>query len=132
MKPICQGRIVWAEFADKNGHRKHRPAIILNSNDDIHAGNPLTVVVASHSSAKVTPRPDTWIEIPYNPSGPCRTGLSKITVAICEWIAPFESAGLTDDDLAGVVPPSIMLKIIQKVTRIQLASGVAPEALPPM
>jgi hypothetical protein len=129
---LSQGRILWAIVADQHGHSKHRPVVILDRTVEISTAKPLTCVVASHSAALKQPRRDSWIELPWSESADTETKLRKPTVAVCEWLAAVDASRITENDVGGIVPQSIMLEIIQKVTRIQLAKGMPPQALPPM
>ena len=112
MPALCQGRIVWAEIADKRGHnRYHRPVIILTANEEIASSDILVGVVASNTAYFESPRPTSYIELPYQPQGKVGTKLRKPTVAMCEWIEEFEKAKVLPENIGGLVEP-VLLELI--------------------
>ena len=82
MAELCQGRILWTPVADHNGHNCYdRPVVILTPSKEIAAADELVGVVASNTAYREEPRPHTYVELPFHPSGRVCTGLKKGTVA---------------------------------------------------
>ncbi len=124
MDALIQGRIIWIAVPDKNGFNSYpRPVAVLTKTDEILSEDAIVGVVCSHTSAEVHPRKDTWIEIPHSPDGRTRTKLRKSTVALCEWIEEFKKSDAQAADMAGIVPPGILLRIINLVKQIHGDKG---------
>jgi hypothetical protein len=121
---LCQGRLIWIEVPDKNGYNAYaRPVAILTADSEIEAEDVIVGVVCSHTSAEVYPRKDTWIELPYQREGRTRTKLRKPTVALCEWIEPFQKVAAQAAEMGGIVPPGVLLRIIALVKEIHDKKG---------
>ncbi len=119
MDTLCQGRIIWIEVPDKNGFNSYpRPVAVLTKTDEIASEDVVVCVVCSHTSAEVYPRKDSWIEIPHHPDGRTRTRLRKSTVALCEWIEQFKKADAQAADMGGIIPPGVLLRIINLVQEL--------------
>lgn len=117
---LCQGRIVWIDVADARANVKHRPVIIITSDDDIDSAEELVGVVCSHTSVHIEPRPDDYIQVPHDPAGVCRSKLRKPTVAICRWTVALTKsalAGLEKDDYGGIVPATALEAIVDAAVK---------------
>jgi hypothetical protein len=116
---LHQGTIVWAVVADKNGHNAYgRPVVILTPEDQISGARRLVGVVASHTASMTNPRPETYIELPWHPTGRVGTKLKKPTVAVCEWLTTFDPSLLTESDVGGRVPALVLEKVLNVVRRM--------------
>ena len=63
-----RGRIIWAVIPDKQGRNpKFRPAVILTTREEIEAGEPIVVAVASTQLHLA--KPEDQIELPWEPHG---------------------------------------------------------------
>jgi hypothetical protein len=56
MPPLQQGRVIWAEIADPNGHTKLRPALALTRTDEIQPGESMQVVAITSRLDRPLPR----------------------------------------------------------------------------
>ena len=115
MANLCQGRLVWIEVVGLDGQMKRRPVVITTPDAEIASATELACVACSHSAAFRTPRPADYVEIPYHPSGRCRSKLTKQTIAICGWTVTVPKAdieALPDRYLGGIVPPQTLKSII--------------------
>jgi mRNA-degrading endonuclease toxin of MazEF toxin-antitoxin module len=113
---LITGRIVWADVADPNGHRKLRPAVIVSPTDDILPSQPIDVVAVT--SRLEDPLPEDQVALPWHAQGHPRTGLNRRCAAVCSWLAQISEADIKD--VAGIVPATQMKAIL---TKIKLASG---------
>lgn len=124
MDALCQGRIIWIEVPDKNGYNAYsRPVAVLTKNSEIDSEDVIVGVVCSNTSAEVYPRKETWIEIPHQRDGRTRTKLRKPTVALCEWIEPFRKVDAQAAEMGGIIPPGVLLQIINLVEEIHGSKG---------
>lgn len=117
MANLCQGRLVWVEIVGLDGQAKRRPVVITTPDPDIASSTELAGIACSHSAAFRTPRPADYVEIPYHPSGRCRSKLTKPTIAICGWtvtISKTDIVALPDRYLGGIVPPEALKSIIER------------------
>lgn len=114
---LIPGRIVWADIADPNGHRKLRPAVIVTPSDRLTAPGPIDVVAVT--SRLEDPLSDDHVLLPWHAQGHPRTGLNRRCAAVCTWLAHISEADIKD--VGGVVPRVQMQAILTKIR----------EALPP-
>ena len=113
---IRQGVIVWATVYDpRGGNPKKRPVIVLTADREIRDDGVFVGIVCSNSAANVVPRPDHYIEIPFQRDGACRTRLRKPTVAIVGWYAEVPVSSVPREDVGGVVPPLLLESIVRAV-----------------
>ena len=115
---LVPGRIVWAEIADPNGHRKLRPAVIVTPSDRLAAS--ATIDVVAVTSRLEEPLPDNHVLLPWHAQGHPRTWLNRRCAAVCTSLAQISAADIKD--VAGVVPAAQMAAILTKIR----------EALPPI
>ena len=108
---LVTGRIVWARIADANGFRKLRPAVIVTPSDRLTAGKPFDVVAVT--SRLVDPLPEHHVLLPWHSRRHPRTGLNRRCAAICNWLTQIVDSDV--EDLAGVVPNSLMTVILAKL-----------------
>jgi hypothetical protein len=112
--PLQLGRSVWAEIADANGIPKLRPVVIVTPSDRITPAAPLNVIAAT--SRVPEPLPNDHVLLPWHAQGHPRTGLNRKCAAVCTWVARIRHADIRD--VAGVVPGTVMLEILSKVTAL--------------
>lgn len=112
--PLQLGRIVWAEIADANGIRKLRPAVIVTPSDRITPAAPLDVIAVT--SRVPEPLPTDHVLLPWHAQGHPRTGLHRKCAAVCTWVARIRHGDIRE--VAGVVPGTVMLEILSKVTAL--------------
>lgn len=113
---LHQGTLVWAVVADQNGHNAYgRPIVILTPEAEIANSPRLVGVVASHTAFLKNPLPKTYIELPWHPSGRVGTRLKKPTVAVCEWLAAVDPALISESDIGGRVPATVLERILSMV-----------------
>jgi mRNA-degrading endonuclease toxin of MazEF toxin-antitoxin module len=109
---LGRGRIVLAEITDRQGHnRKARPLVIVTPTEEIQEGLPFVGVAVSTTFPH--PVPDDCIELPYHPGGQSRTGLRRLSVAVCSWRESLTHADVIRD--IGRVPDQQMYAILEKV-----------------
>jgi mRNA-degrading endonuclease toxin of MazEF toxin-antitoxin module len=108
---LMTGRIVWADIADANGHRKLRPAVIVTPTEEIAPTRPIDVVAVT--SRREDPLPDDHVVLPWHAQGHPRTGLNRRCAAVCSWLAQISEADIKD--VAGVVPAAQMKAILMKI-----------------
>lgn len=116
MPNLCQGRLVWVEVTGLDGQMKRRPVVITTPDVDIASATELTGIACSHSAAFRTPRPPDYIEIPFHPTGRCRSKLTKATIAICHWTVSLPKAvveALPDRFVGGVISPNLVRRMIE-------------------
>lgn len=112
------GRIVWVDIADANGIRKLRPAVIVTPNDRITPTALLDVIAVTSRLSE--PLPPNHVLLPWHP----RTGLNRRCAAVCTWVARIRHEDI--QEVAGVVPGAVMLKIVSKVTAMLSPSSGSP------
>jgi mRNA-degrading endonuclease toxin of MazEF toxin-antitoxin module len=106
------GRIVWAEIADANGIPKLRPAVIVTPSDRITPSTLLDVIAVT--SRVPEPLPQDHVLLPWQAQGHPRTGLNRKCAAVCTWVARIRQTDIRD--VAGIVPGSVLLEILSKIT----------------
>lgn len=118
---------MWVEVADPNGHNcYHRPVIILTPSNELAEEDTIVGVVASNTASSVSPRPHSYIAVPYQEDGRVRTKLREPTVAVCEWLVEIEKSQIASDNIGGIVPPSCLKQILDKVE--ELHGGSEPQS----
>lgn len=114
MATLEQGRIVWAELPSSDGTtKKRRPAVIVTRTSEIVASKPFEVVSASTKFSE--PLPDDQVHLPWHRDGKVRTQLRQPTVAVCSWACEILETDILQ--YGGVVPPKVMLEIIDIINR---------------
>jgi mRNA interferase MazF len=119
---LTTGRIVWADIADPNGHRKLRPAVIVTPTNQLALSRPIDVVAVT--SRLKDPLPDDHVLLPWHAQGHPRTGLNRRCAAVCTWLAQVSEGDI--QDMAGMVPAPAMKAILTKI-----AGALPPSALEP-
>ena len=107
MADPVQGSVVWAMIADRNGHKKCRPAVILTPTNEIVAGT--TLVGVAVTGTPTIPKPPRHVELPSHPNRHPETGLYKKCWAVCEWVVTFVIEEI--DEVVGQVPESHFILI---------------------
>lgn len=115
MAALHQGRIVWALMHDSQGaNEKRRPGVIVSDNQEIGADRSFFVVAIS--SSIVEPLSEWEVLLPWNVSGTTRTKLRRKAVAVCNWLVELSPDNV--EDYGGVVPPQVMSRIFELVSRL--------------
>ena len=105
------GSVVWTEFADPNGHRKVRPAVVVSIKPN-DKGEQLARLVAVTTQIP-EPLPSDYVLLPWSAQGKVRTSLRKKSAAVTAWV---ESLPLEDiDRVVGTLPPAILIEILTKI-----------------
>lgn len=120
MTNLCQGRLVWIDVTGLDGRPKRRPVVITTPDTDIASATELAGIACSHSAVLRSPRPADYFDMPYHPSGRCRSKLTKPTIAICRWTVKLPKADietLPDRYIGGVVPRTLVQQLIQASER---------------
>lgn len=96
---------------------KTRPVLIITPNDETAKVRQLVGVAISSTSLppKPTLLPDDWVELPFADRGLCMTGLSKRSVAKCQWIVEVPKDRITRK--RGVAPSDRIQQVIQYLLR---------------
>jgi hypothetical protein len=129
---LFQGRIVWAPYADKNGYNNYpRPVVILTLTAEIPAQTELVGVIASSTSALITPRPHYWIELPHHPSRRVSTKFDRPTVAMCDWQVHVSVAEIKDEDIGGHVCLELLELVVQAYLDYHKHNASVHVELPP-
>lgn len=112
---LTQGRLIWMAVRGYDGQWKSRPVVVITANRDIPSSPVIVGVACSHSAAESSdPLPENYVDLPFHPSGNCRTKLTKRTVAICNWVVRIEKATIQLSSFGGLVPPQQLETIIVK------------------
>lgn len=112
--PLQQGSIIWVEVSDDAGRNpKCRPAVVVTPTDDLSEDDSFVVVAATSTFSR--PLPDNQVELPWHRDKHPRTGLYKSCVAICDWLAEVRHDQV--QDVAGIVPPRVLSRILEKIPR---------------
>jgi mRNA-degrading endonuclease toxin of MazEF toxin-antitoxin module len=107
MSSPSQGRIVWVELIDPQGHGpKSRPAVILTPTAEIAPGG--SVTVAAISTRSVNPARE--VALPWQRDGKARTLLRSESFAVADWLAIVPLGSI--QGYAGVVPPRELSQLI--------------------
>ena len=120
--PLQFGRIVWAEMADANGIPKLRPGVIVTPSDRITPAVSLDVIAVT--SRVPEPLPHDHVLLPWHAQRHPRTGLNRKCAAVCTWVARIRHSDIRE--VAGIVPGTVMLEILSKVTAL-----LSPPSDPP-
>ena len=109
------GRIVWAEIADHNGHRKLRPVIVVGVAQTDDSQDFLTVAAVTSRVPDVLP--EDHVALPWHPQRHPRTGLNRPSAVVCSW----RTAIMTSDipEIAGIVPKREFVEILTKIAELE-------------
>jgi hypothetical protein len=104
--PLQPGSVVWADAADKNGYIKDRPMVVLA----IGPGG-INFVCCCVTHTDKSPRPKSYVGVPWDPTGRAATGLKKPSWAVTDWIIHVTSIRRR----SGVVTQKKLQEIIDRV-----------------
>ena len=114
MPTLELGRIIWAELPSSNGtSKKRRPAVIVTPTAEIVPGRPFVVVTAT--TKFTSPLPADQVPLPWQSEDKVRTQLRQPTVAVCSWACEIMETDVLR--YGGVVPPKVMVQIVEIVKR---------------
>lgn len=127
--PLQQGRIVWVELLDPQGHNpKRRPAVVLTPTAEIEPGG--EVVVAAVSTQLDQSPADVSVELPWHRDDHPRTKLNRRNVVVCTWLVKLPVASIGPDDLGGSVPFAPMARILEIVAALRTGRAAPPPEPP--
>jgi mRNA-degrading endonuclease toxin of MazEF toxin-antitoxin module len=110
-----RGRIIWAEILDQQGRNpKLRPAVILTSRDEIVAGEPIVVAVASTQLHLA--KSEDKVELPWTHQGHPRTHLKKRCAVVCSWTVEIKASDI--QECSGMVPEDKITAILTRVAEL--------------
>jgi mRNA-degrading endonuclease toxin of MazEF toxin-antitoxin module len=89
--------------------------VIVTPSDQIAPTAPLDVIAVT--SRVPEPLPHDHVLLPWHAQGHPRTGLNRQCAAVCTWVARIRHTDIRD--MGGVVPGSVMLEILSKVTTLR-------------
>jgi hypothetical protein len=105
---------------------KERPVVLLTSEDEVPAGEPLIAVGITGTLA--TPLPPDFVLLPWHRSRHPQTGLNKKSAAWCSWLVTIQ---ITEDlEVMGRVPDKEFAEICAKVKAIQEARETQEDSPP--
>jgi hypothetical protein len=114
--PLQRGRIVLVNIPDPQGRNpKDRPVVIVTATDEITDQDSFFGVAISGKIEK--PLPQSCVRLPWDRRGHPRTGLSKPSVARCDWLVEIGSKNVTK--MLGFVPDKQLQQIIDIVDKLQ-------------
>jgi hypothetical protein len=106
VKPLYQGRIIYARDTSGRGKYKRRPMIVASTFQDIAKQKKFSAVVISTQFGD--PLADNEILLPSGPEVNASTFLGKECVAVWDWIEMIEVDKI-EGDKGGVVPGSLLI-----------------------
>jgi mRNA-degrading endonuclease toxin of MazEF toxin-antitoxin module len=124
-RKLVRGLIIWATTPDPAGRNpKRRPVVLLTSQEEVPAGNPLIGV--GITGTLPAPLPSDYVLLPWHRSRHPYTGLTKKCAAWCNWrvtIPPNDEL-----EVMGRVPDNVFAEICNKV---KAAIDAQPSQQPP-
>jgi hypothetical protein len=128
-----QGRIIGAYLRTRKGRRELHPAAVLTPNPEIiqperfdpRSGDENLIVVIGIST-KDSLYPDTYVKLPFHPSGHPQTRLTKDAAAIIGW---YDRVSIPDECqfMGGDVPPELLGRIIE-LARTNIAGHIGSDS----
>jgi mRNA-degrading endonuclease toxin of MazEF toxin-antitoxin module len=109
--PLRRGRIIWAVVADRRGHSKRRPAVILTPTSKIKDDEPLLVMAIT--TTYPDPVPDDHVELPWHNAGHPVTRLNQRSAAVTSWVDFVLPEAV--EGFAGDVPKKQMKIVDEKI-----------------
>lgn len=109
---LQQGQLCRARITPQRGEPKLRPIILVTRNEEIGAP---TLEFVAVSSTFTEPLADDQIELPWERSGNCATGLRRRSVAVCSWLDRINRDEI--QEVIGIVPPPILHRILDCLRR---------------
>jgi len=106
--------VILVAVTDPRGKNpKPRPAVILTHTEELSRAEEF--VVAAISTTFSEPLPPDYVELPWAEDGRAMTGLRQPSVVKCRWLKRVRRDEILR--VAGHIPPRLMLKIMQLVTK---------------
>lgn len=109
------GRIVRLEVADKNGHRKVRPVLILQT----PANEQESFIGLAISSQVQNPKPAHHVLLRDDEETLAITKLTKTSVIVCDWYVSFQASQIKEP--LGAAPDECMRNLIECLRRWKTA-----------
>lgn len=121
MPNLIQGRVVWADVRDPQGHNdKNRKCVVISTNDEI-ASSQRIVLVGITTKLQQSPA-DHYVHLQYGTR--CWTGLSQPSAALCSWTIGIDKNSV--EVLANFLRPDYTTKILDAVSRLVDAGQAHP------
>ena len=108
---LRQGHVCTAEIKAERGPTKMRPVVVVSMDDEISRDDFVRVVAVSTSFNE--PLSADQVELPWERTGRCVTGLTRRSVAVCTWLDKLPRSSIRE--LKGFVPAPILLRILQRL-----------------
>ena len=99
------------------------PGVIVTPNDRITPTVPLDVIAVT--SRVPEPLPHDHVLLPWHAQRHPRTGLNRKCAAVCTWVVRIRHTDIRE--VAGIVPGTVMLEILSKVTALLSPPSVPPD-----
>jgi mRNA-degrading endonuclease toxin of MazEF toxin-antitoxin module len=93
---------------------KNRPVVIITPTEEISVDDVIVAVAITGRIEK--PLPKICVRLPWHRGGHPRTGLSKPSVARCDWLVAIRAENVIEK--LGVVPPKQLQQIIDTVDNL--------------
>ena len=106
---ITRGAIIWASAADRNGHVKDRPMVIIS----IDADPASLLVCCCITTQDKTPRPQSYMRVPWDTKGTSSTGLKEPSFAVASWIVEVERQSVRR--VSGELRPAPLSKLLDLI-----------------
>ena len=111
MMEYRQGQVCSVLVRPERGDPKNRPVILVTPTAEIRPGAPVVAVAVSTTFSESL-SPD-QIELPWERSGRCITGLTRRSVAVCTWLIPIRIEDIRE--VRGFVPAPVLLRILRRI-----------------
>jgi hypothetical protein len=106
------GTIIWATVADRNGHVKDRPLVVLS----LPPNPTLPILCCACTTRDQTPRPATYMRLPWDAEGRSGTGLKEPCFAVASWLVEISEESIRR--ISGRITPLALSKLLQKVNAL--------------
>jgi len=127
LTPLPQlGSVVWAELEDANGFRKVRPVVVVTATADIAAGKLVRVVAIT--TRLLTPLPNDYVLLPWDPQGKGRSGLRRWCAAVASWQSVIPVGDV--QQVIGILPPAVLGELLAKAAVVLSPPSAPPADVP--
>ena len=108
---LRQGQVCTALVTPPRGEPKVRPIIIVSRDADIAAESHVHAVAISTTFD--LPLSEDLVELPWEQTGRCVTGLNRRSVAVCHWLVRISKDQI--QAVKGITPAPALLRILERV-----------------